>query len=154
MQKIFPLLLSYPSIFLLASAMDIFGNLRAESQGMIRVEISNIDASRPGKIQVSLFHTPEGFPANEKALRIVKILPSPTVVTNFNNLAFGEYAIVVVHDENENGRMDMKWLPYPHPGEGYSISNNATSRTGPPKFDPAKFKLTTSSLTVRLVLSY
>jgi uncharacterized protein (DUF2141 family) len=52
----------------------------------------------------------------------------------------GVYAVAVLHDENSNGKLDMRVLP-PGPAEGTAISNDATGSFGPPDFHDARFAL-------------
>lgn len=54
-----------------------------------------------------------------------------TVVTNFNNLPRGRYAVAVWHDENANNRVDTNALGLPKEGYGFS---RVTPRMKP-KFD-------------------
>lgn len=66
----------------------------------------------------------------------------------FQNMPFGEYAISIYYDENNNGELDTNWLGIPK--EAYAFSNNAKGRFGPPSFDDAKFNLNNSSQSVTL----
>ena len=51
----------------------------------------------------------------------------------------GEYAVSILHDENQNGKIDKKWL-YPTEGVGFSnmTSINLLNR---PNFKKTKFKV-------------
>ena len=53
----------------------------------------------------------------------------------FRNLPPGRYAIVVFHDENDNGLLDANVLGVPV--EGYGFSNDARGFLGAPSFDAA-----------------
>ncbi|MNC95537.1 hypothetical protein D3C83_126870 [compost metagenome] len=68
-------------------------------------------------------------------------------------MASGSYAIAVLHDENENFKMDTSIIGIPK--EGYGVSNNVKGRFGPPKFADARFRVTeASSMTIRIELIY
>ncbi len=54
----------------------------------------------------------------------------------------GAYAIMVLHDENENNRMDFE---NGMPQENYGMSNNPLYY-GPPNFSEAKFEVTNKNL--------
>ena len=54
----------------------------------------------------------------------------------FKNVVPGEYAIMTLHDENDNKRMDFQDNGMPL--ESYGISKNVMS-FGPPNYDEAKF---------------
>lgn len=61
------------------------------------------------------------------------------VVITFENVTPGVYAIMVLHDENDNSRMDFE--PNGMPKESYGMSNNPMLY-GAPTFNDAKFELT------------
>jgi uncharacterized protein (DUF2141 family) len=54
-----------------------------------------------------------------------------------NGLPFGEYAIKVFHDEDEDKEMDTNFLGIP--SEDYGFSNNARGTFGPASWEEAKF---------------
>lgn len=67
----------------------------------------------------------------------------------FENLPSGEYAISLYHDENENNKLDTGWFGIPN--EGYGCSNNAKGMMGPPKYEDAKFQLTSNKeMTIKI----
>jgi uncharacterized protein (DUF2141 family) len=51
--------------------------------------------------------------------------------------------VVVVHDENANGKLDTGWLGFG--GESYAYSNDARPLFGRPSFDEAKFGVGTAT---------
>ena len=53
----------------------------------------------------------------------------------FLQLPPGRYAVIVFHDENDNGILDENFLGIPI--EGYGFSNNATGFFGAPAFSAA-----------------
>jgi uncharacterized protein (DUF2141 family) len=55
----------------------------------------------------------------------------------FSGLPDGEYAVVVVHDANDNGKLDSGFLGFG--GENYGYSNNVKPWFGRPDFEDAKF---------------
>ena len=64
-----------------------------------------------------------------------------------SGLPAGTYALSFFHDENENGKLDMKTLG--PPAEGYGYSNNARGFFGPAKLKDQLFELN-SDLTMDL----
>ena len=60
------------------------------------------------------------------------------VTVTFENVAPGNYAIMVLHDENDNSKMDFDATG--RPSESYGMSNNPML-FGPPTFTDAKFEL-------------
>ncbi|KEZ93060.1 DUF2141 domain-containing protein [Nonlabens ulvanivorans] len=76
----------------------------------------------------------------------VKIEDGVATVT-FENVAPGEYAIIVLHDLNGNQRMDFK---DGMPAENYNVSGGQMS-FGPPVFGDSKFTLKEDTeMTIRL----
>ena len=70
----------------------------------------------------------------------------------FEDIPYGEYALMLYHDENNNGKLDKnKKEP---PKEPYAFSNNARAPAGPPKYEKAKFRVDQPSVTLQMQLSY
>ena len=61
-----------------------------------------------------------------------------TITVTYTNVLPGEYAVMGVHDENENKQMDFELNGMPK--ESYGMSNNPVLY-GPPTFADAKFKV-------------
>ena len=66
------------------------------------------------------------------------------------DLPAGEYALVVYHDVNQNGKLDKNMLGIPT--EDYAFSNNAMGNMGPPTFEAAKFKVAEAGATAKVSL--
>jgi uncharacterized protein (DUF2141 family) len=57
----------------------------------------------------------------------------------FAHLPLGSYAIVVLHDENENMKLDRN--AFGKPKEGWGMSNNPKAHMAAPPFAAARFTL-------------
>jgi len=113
--------------------------LFAMNNGQILVDISGIDKVE-GQLGIGLFNQETDFPQVDKAYQGVFLtLTEKNAQYTFSNLPYGEYAIAVFHDSNNNGKLDKNLLGIPK--EGYGFSNNATATFGSPHFNEAKFKL-------------
>ena len=66
------------------------------------------------------------------------------------DLPAGEYALVVYHDVNQNGKMDKNMMGIPT--EDYAFSNNAMGNMGPPNFDAAKFQVPEAGASTKVSL--
>ncbi|MBE7411501.1 MAG: DUF2141 domain-containing protein [Leptospiraceae bacterium] len=128
--------------------------LPTSQTGKITIYLENIQVDRPGQLIIGLFDKEKGFPDTRKAIKLYRLDISTEITANFSGLNYGEYAIVAVHDENNNGKMDMKWLPFPHPGEGFSVSNQRFSSFSPPQFQKAKILLDKNELKITLKMIY
>lgn len=98
--------------------------------------------STKGKVLLSLFSGPEGFPSKgEKALvAILEITPEKEARHRFVGVKPGVYAAVFLHDENDNGKLDTGAFGIPK--EGFGTSNDPRVRMGPPRFKDAAFAIT------------
>lgn len=63
-----------------------------------------------------------------------------TVTIRFTGVDPGEYAVALLHDENDNGKADRALGMMPK--EGYGFSRDAKVRMGPPDFKDAVFEHT------------
>lgn len=95
-----------------------------------------------GQLIVALFNEESKWLDNNKAYRIQTLAaPAPGfVVVEFNDLPADNYAVSIIHDENENGKMDMWWLP-PSPNEGTAVSNNVMPGFGPPSYQDSLIEI-------------
>lgn len=122
--------------------------------GNIEVTIQNIDLYEEGELVVLLFNSEDSWLEAEQYYKIIKVQPlEETQKITLENIPFGsDYAIEVIHDENNNLKMDMRILPYPKPKEGVGVSNN-TFRAGPPEYEKAKFSVdkTTIELSIQMI---
>jgi uncharacterized protein (DUF2141 family) len=75
-----------------------------------------------------------------------------TATAVFENLAPGTYGVAVLHDQNNNGKLDFDDVGTPL--EGYGHSNNPTKREGPPRFDETKLSLTEPAASIEIRLIY
>jgi len=100
-----------------------------------------------GHILVSL-HNEASFMKKPLEAASLEIKDGKAIAT-FNNLAPGEYGVVVLHDKNDNKQMDFE--PTGMPKEAFGISNNVMLM-GPPQWSDAKFEVsnTPTEIEVRL----
>lgn len=67
------------------------------------------------------------------------VMPAKTgeMTLIFEDFPAGRWGIQVLHDRNENGKLDFRW--YGPPKEAYGNSNNPPPRMGPAKWDDIAF---------------
>ncbi len=112
----------------------------------ITVTIENINNSR-GHVIIGL-HTADTFMKAGAVQQTAAKVKDGKVVYTFKNVKPGAYAIMVLHDENDNKQMDFE--PNGMPLESYGISNNPTLM-GPPAFSDGKFEV--ADKTIELTIS-
>ncbi len=64
---------------------------------------------------------------------------------DFTGLPTGNYAIAILHDENDDMKMNTNFLGLPK--EGYGFSNNVMGAFGPPGYNKANFNYTAGTAT-------
>lgn len=109
----------------------------AYSQTSLEVTVKNIKENK-GSIRVGLFTSEKDFLKKAHAGKVIKV-SGPEVKVIFENLPPGEYAVSIIHDENDNGELDSNFMGIPR--EGFAFGNNAMGSFGPPPFEKAKVKL-------------
>lgn len=125
-----------------------------QGTGKLKIEIIEI-RNQKGKILVSLFDKAKGFPTNfQLAFRNaeLEIPESRKVYVEFDNLPYGDYAVSVLHDENDNKKMDYTLIGLPK--EGYCFSNNYRPKIKNPSFRQAGFFLERPLKTLQLKMIY
>jgi uncharacterized protein (DUF2141 family) len=103
-----------------------------------------------GEIEVTLFDSAENFLTTVYLQKSGVPDENGQFTANFSGLEEGEYAVVVVHDENGNETYDAGILGFGSEGLGYS--NNVRQWFSRPDFDEAKFMVEgeTTEITVEL----
>ena len=135
--------------------LGVFVSVRAQNTNVsiVRVEIIGLKSS-DGKILINLFDKEKGFPSNpQSALKSSVIeIKNKQAFIEFSCKPQQEYAIALVHDENNNGDMDKNFFGIPK--EGYAFSNNYRPTIKSPNFKQASFKATGEKTTLKLNIIY
>jgi len=73
----------------------------------LHIDISDLRSAN-GHAVCHLFNTPDGYPEDHsKSLREVKAnINNGHAACDFADLPAGTYAVIVLHDENDNNKMD------------------------------------------------
>jgi uncharacterized protein (DUF2141 family) len=125
---------------------------KAPERFPLTVRVSQLENDK-GRVAVALFASADDFPDQKRALsgQLTRIQKGSASVT-FTDLLPGRYAVAVLHDENENSKMDFNLLGMPL--EGYGFSNDASAPFGPPSFDDAAFRLRARPSVVAVKVRY
>ncbi|NEQ65484.1 MAG: DUF2141 domain-containing protein [Symploca sp. SIO2D2] len=104
----------------------------------IVVEVDGVESSRPGNIIVFLF-SEDGFPKKHDRAISMKSRRADQSSYRFTfELPVEEFAIKVLHDEDEDGKVTKNWTGI-IPAEGLGFSNGQTlGPFGPPSFRKSK----------------
>ncbi len=114
----------------------------------IRIAVTQL-RNEKGHVLVSLFRDGAGYPDDaSKAFRKIQVeISSKKATVLFTGLPTGKYAVAILHDENNDQKMNKSGLGLPK--EGYGFSNNVVGAFGPPSWGRASFAHKQGTLTVR-----
>ena len=131
-------------------------NTAPDQTGSIKVHV--IDLKRvDGLLRASLYNSKKGFPGEYEyaCANTGKKITATTQDLVFENIPYGEYAVSVMHDENSNGKLDMKsFLIFSIPKEGVGVSNNPKIGKGGPNYRDSVFLLNTKELEITVAIKY
>ncbi len=107
----------------------------------LTINVSGLKNST-GVLTAELYSSKEKFlkTAYKKGSAVIK---SNTASVTFSDIPKGEYTVMVYHDINNNGKLDKSFIGMPK--EPVACSNNAKGFMGPPKYEEAKFTITSDS---------
>ena len=128
-----------------------FSENQAETY-ILTVKVENLRNSK-GVVQFALYNKDNSIPDEDykKYYRLekAKIVNGKSEIT-FKSLPQGKYAVNILHDENNNGKID-KGLLLPKEGIGFSNYQSIGLRNRP-NFSKASFELNTDkTISVRII---
>jgi len=115
----------------------------------VAVQVKNF-SSTSGTVEVSLFNSAESFLVQPYLQQSGKVAEDGSYTTYFAALPEGEYAVVVVHDANDNGQLDRGFLDIG--GEDFGYSNNVRPLFFRPDFDEVKFVVGDTDVSIEIDL--
>ncbi len=106
-------------------------------QKSLIISIDNL-ASDKAPIMVAFYKSDKHFLHKKGRIKEYKFTPSgKTLTVSIGDVEYGEYAIGIYQDMNDNGRMDRNALGLP--AEGYAFSNNFKPKLRVPSYKDCKF---------------
>lgn len=128
-----PLLI--PVFFLLFSASLLTG----QGQGEVVIRFENLQEAE-GELEVAVFDRQKGFLKNRNAVQVQRIrVEHPNVFVTFSDLPYGNYAVSVYHDRDNDGKMKKNWLGIPK--EPVGVTRWRKKKLRKPKFREVAFRL-------------
>lgn len=129
-------------VFVLCTLISsLFANAQETQGATITVTIDNI-VNDEGKVMIAL-HSNETFMRGEGIMSQESTIADGKVEFTFEGVPVGTYAIMALHDANNNNKMDYEANGMPK--ESYGMSGNEMTM-GPPNFEMAKFNVTDEDL--------
>lgn len=130
----------------------------------LRLTINEIRSDR-GEILIGLYDNAIGFrsaianaatrglmPESGRLIGTALRAARGSQSTVFTQLPPGRYAAIVIHDENDNGRLDKN--AWGMPTEGYGFSNDAQGLLSAPSFDDAVIAIGDADVSTSISLIY
>ena len=115
----------------------------------LAVDLSGVRA-QTGHLQVALVDSEDGWNNRAKPIAAQAVAPAGSEArVVFEDLAPGRYAVLVMHDENDNGKLDTNLVGMPI--EGYGFSNNPQVMRKP-TWDESRFDLGDDALSITIDL--
>ncbi|MEO8018648.1 MAG: DUF2141 domain-containing protein [Pseudomonadota bacterium] len=116
--------------------------------GDLTVKITDIRATK-GTLMVSVANTEAAWNNQEKPVAAQKIGATDKEIVLHFKLPAGSYAVQVMHDENDNGKLDSNFMGIPSEGYGFSNNPQVMRRAN---FSESKFEVTDAptAIVVRL----
>ena len=111
----------------------------------VTITLNGVEA-RPGRVMASLNTRDQFLRAGPSYTAVAEPVAGGVTLT-FENVAPGDYALMVMHDLNANDRFDFGT-------DGWAFSNSARPMTGPPAFDDRKFTVASVPVTLTETLRY
>jgi uncharacterized protein (DUF2141 family) len=136
------------NIVLLLILLHTLPNLNGQIN--LTITIPNVKNDQ-GLIQIGIYDKKENFPKEgEEFMLIIQLADAPVFAHTIENLAPGDYAVALMHDENADGVCNLNFFGIPK--EGYGFSNNVRPRLSAPSFESARVSLTENKdITINMI---
>lgn len=145
---------NYMLIIFFLGNIILNNNLYSQNKSNLKLDVSGFKNSN-GTARIIIFNsqTQKGFPDNYDLALDKKIVPiiNNKVLFEFKDLPFGEYAITVHHDENNDMKVNKNFFGIPK--EGLGCTNDAKGNFGPPSYEQAKvnFRIKNQTYIINIV---
>lgn len=122
-------------------------------RGALEILVAGVRSAR-GSVRVKLVQGDAGFPGSDDGVVEKRRTPAEAGAVRFHldTLPYGEYALVVLHDEDDDAALGRDWLGLPT--EGLGFSSGARVRFGPPSYEEARFRLASPRTEMRIEMQY
>lgn len=117
----------------------------------VRVDVTGFKATT-GEVRCAMFRGPSGFPRDlgQAEARAQAAIKAGSATCIFENVAPGPAAVTVIHDANNNKKLDFKFGFIPSEGLGWT--NNPKVGMRPPSFEAARFQVSGAPVTMSVRL--
>ena len=121
--------------------------------GEVVITVTDLRSTK-GVVRACMTTREDIFPkcAKDPASHRTVVPAGAKVVIRFTGVKPGNYAIALLHDENDNGKADRAMGMMPK--EGYGFSRDAPVKMAPPKFKDAVFTAGEGSKSLTIKMRY
>jgi uncharacterized protein (DUF2141 family) len=111
----------------------------AHAGGRLTIDVQDVNEPT-GKLMIKLVDSKDAYDGKAKQIagQMIEITQTGNIEVKFEDLKPGSYAVMIMHDENSNGKLDSNIIGIPK--EGYGFSNNPRVMRQP-TFDETKFEV-------------
>ena len=117
----------------------------------VRITLTGVEA-RGGHMVATLSTKDTFLVAHGEYTARTEVTGAGEVYLVFSDVAPGTYALMVMHDANDNGQFDMS--PSGMPDEGFAFSSGGAPMMGMPSFDALKFTVGTDDVLMTEAMTY
>ncbi|MBS1978812.1 MAG: DUF2141 domain-containing protein [Bacteroidetes bacterium] len=136
-------------IILFCLGLLILSGFSHEDRGSLTVTISNI--KKTGKMHIGLYSKGDKFPDKKYQVKgLISECSGAQCTVTFDAVPYGEYAIAIFQDVNDNNELDTGFFGIP--SEPVAFSNNFRPKFGGPKFDECRFRMENPSQVEKIEL--
>ena len=135
-------------IFLLSNALTSYSQT---TNGILTVNTSDFNNDK-GKAILFQFRKDDKIPSGPYKT-ITAEIKDRNAAFQISNIPYGNYAIILLHDENDNGKIDHS-LGLPSEQLGYSNNWELGFFTGMPTFSKLKFLFSASEIIQNITITY
>lgn len=136
----------------MAVAVATIGAAPAPKGADLQVQLTGLRSAK-GVVHLCLTASPSKFlKCNEDPAAVSRSIPAGSASRlDLGQVKAGTYALLVVHDENRNGKLDMMMGI---PREGFGFSNNPAMKPRAPKWEEIRFSMPASDTVKQVRVRY
>lgn len=124
----------------------------AQEKPQVSIKIQNIKQAK-GNMRVAFYKKGSAFPKEGSITyaKEVKVNQAGEMIIDFTDIPYGEYAIAVFQDKNQNKKIDKNLVGYPT--EPFGFSKNFKPKFSEPKFSDCNVVIspTNNLFTIKLI---
>ena len=126
-------------MYILLLCFSLLTGFVSGEKPQLTIKIENIEVLE-GDIKIAVFNKSEEFLKQDYIFKkYKKAVKSSTETIIIDDLPKGEYAFILYHDENGDGKLNRNMFGIPR--EPFAFSNNVKPKLAKPTFEECKFSL-------------